>query len=94
MCARAYSMSKKSDHKGRVGVVYSTDPTFSYATDSQEEPDTLPVNQQVLKIFYENKGRGGKQVTLVRNFVGTNADLETLGKKLKAYCGTGGSVKE
>jgi translation initiation factor 1 len=48
----------------------------------------------VLKIFYENKGRGGKQVTLVKNFIGTNADLETLGKKLKAYCGTGGSVKD
>lgn len=87
-------MSKKNSFKDRVGVVYSTASDFSYSTGQEDEPDTLPVQQQVLKIFYENKGRGGKQVTLVRNFIGTNADLEMLGKKLKAYCGTGGSVKD
>ncbi|MEQ8416850.1 MAG: translation initiation factor [Imperialibacter sp.] len=87
-------MSKKNSHKDRVGIVYSTASDFDYTTDQEEEADTLPANQQVLKIFYENKGRGGKQVTLVKNFIGTNADLETLGKKLKAHCGTGGSVKD
>ncbi len=87
-------MAKKSSHKDRVGVVYSTADDFDYSTDQVEEADTLPVKQQVLKIFYENKGRGGKQVTLVKNFIGTSADLETLGKKLKSHCGTGGSVKD
>ena len=32
-------------------------------------------------------------VTLVEGFSGTEADLEQLGKQLKSYCGTGGSVK-
>lgn len=75
-------------------MVYSTDPDFEYKMEGEDEAETLPAGRQVLKIFYETKGRGGKQVTIVRNFVGTNADLEELGKKLKGYCGTGGSVKD
>ncbi len=85
---------KKNSHKGRSGVVYSTDPDFTYETEGEPEAETLPARQQVLKVFYENKGRGGKQVTIVRNFIGTAADLETLGKKVKSFCGTGGSVKD
>jgi len=33
-------------------------------------------------------------VTLVEGFLGRAEDLEDLGKKLKGYCGTGGSVKD
>ena len=38
--------------------------------------------------------RGGKQVTLVKGFVGTEEDLADLGKKLKVRCGVGGSAKD
>lgn len=85
---------KKDSFKDRVGIVYSTASDFDYTTGEEEEAETLPPQQQVLKIFYENKGRGGKQVTLIKNFVGSGNDLEALGKKLKGYCGTGGSVKD
>ena len=33
-------------------------------------------------------------VTLVDGFVGTDADLQSLGKTLKARCGVGGSAKD
>ena len=54
---------------------------------------TLPVQEQLLKVRLDAKHRGGKMVTLVEGFSGTEADLEQLGKQLKSYCGTGGSVK-
>jgi len=85
-------MSQKS--KNRLGVVYSTDPEYQYRQERGEEPATLPPQQQDLIIRLERKDRGGKTVTLVENFVGTSADLETLGKLLKSKCGTGGSVKD
>jgi translation initiation factor 1 len=47
-----------------------------------------------LRVRLETKHRGGKAVTLVLGFEGKEEDLEELGKKLKNFCGTGGSVKD
>lgn len=82
------------DRKKRVGVVYSTNPDFEYSDDSQEEADTLPKNQQKLRLNMERAGRGGKTVTLVKGFVGSDEDINALCKLLKQKCGVGGSVKE
>ncbi len=81
------------DKKKRVGVVYSTNPDYEYEDDSVAENDTLPKNQQKLRLSMERSGRGGKTVTIVRGFIGTDDDLQTLGKLLKQKCGVGGSVK-
>lgn len=75
------------------GLVFSTDPNFKLEND---EPIllTLPAAQQKLRIKLETKHRGGKAVTVVTGFIGTDADLQDLGKKLKSFCGTGGSAKD
>lgn len=86
-------MSKKN--KGdKFGLVYSTDPNFRLGEEESEEQETLEPAKQVLRIWLETKQRGGKAVSLISGFVGTAADLETLGKQLKNFCGTGGSVKD
>lgn len=85
-------MSKKNKPDTR-GFVYSTDPNFSYE-EEQSNIDTLPPAQQRLKIRLDTKHRAGKAVTLVEGFVGKTEDIENLGKKLKSFCGTGGSVKD
>ena len=74
-------------------LVYSTDPSFHLEGDEQAAEQTLPAAEQRLKVRLETKHRAGKAVTLIEGFVGTHEDAETLGKKLKAFCGTGGSVK-
>jgi translation initiation factor 1 len=54
----------------------------------------LTSRQQKLKVRLDTRQRAGKAVTLVEGFVGPEAELEALGRQLKAYCGTGGSVKD
>ena len=85
-------MSKKN--KQLINVVYSTNPNFSYESESDEEQETLPKNQQKLYVSIDRKQRGGKDVTLVEGFIGTEDDLKDLGKILKSKCGVGGSVKD
>ena len=78
----------------RTGVVYSTNPDFSYETNEPAAATTLPPQQQQLRVQLDKKQRGGKQVTLVTGFVGTDADLQALGKLLKTKCGVGGNAKD
>jgi translation initiation factor 1 len=85
-------MSKKNKADTR-GFVYSTNPDFSFES-SHEITETLAPAQQKLRIRLETKHRAGKAVTIVAGFVGTEADLEILGKQLKNQCGTGGSAKD
>lgn len=75
------------------GLVYSTDPNFSVEEEHVEQ-ETLSVTQQKLKVKLDTKQRAGKVVTLVEGFIGTQSDLENLGKQLKTKCGTGGSAKD
>jgi translation initiation factor 1 len=86
-------MSKKNKPDTR-GFVYSTDPDFRFENEEEQDQQTLPPAQQKLKIRLDTKHRAGKAVTLIEGFVGSNNDLEQLGKTLKNYCGTGGSVKD
>lgn len=85
-------MGKKNKPDAK-GFVYSTDPNFRFENES-ESSDTLPAAQQKLKIQLNTRYRAGKAVTVVVGFIGSENDLEELGKKLKTYCGTGGSAKD
>lgn len=86
-------MSKKNKPDAR-GFVFSTDPSFRFEEEEQAATKTVAPNQQKLRIRLDTKQRGGKAVTLVTGFIGKEEDLETLGKQVKNFCGTGGSVKD
>ncbi|GAB3425030.1 translation initiation factor [Niabella aquatica] len=82
-----------SKNKSNSPFVFSTDPNFKFDDDA-EAKQTLPPAEQKLRLQLETKHRGGKTATVVLGFAGTEDDLEVLGKKLKSFCGTGGSVKD
>lgn len=85
---------KNNDWKERLGMVYSTNSDFQYETTEEPEVETLPKERQRLRVSIERRNRGGKVVTLVTGFVGSDTDLKELGKWLKTKCGVGGSAKD
>src|SRR5215510_10742979 len=85
-------MSKKNK-SDKHGFVYSTDPNFHFEQDDTNI-ETLAPAQQKLRIRLDTKHRAGKAVTLVEGFLGKDESLQELGKKLKTFCGTGGSAKD
>lgn len=87
-------MSKKNKWKGREGVVFSTGDNYDYSYDDDQEAETLAPKNQLVYVELDKKARGGKKVTLVSEFVGTDDDLKELGKTLKSKCGVGGSAKD
>ncbi len=86
-------MNKKSKPDLR-GFVYSTDPDFNFQKEQQQFQQTASPADQKLIVKIETKHRAGKMVTIVDGFAGTAEDAEHLGKQLRNYCGTGGSVKD
>lgn len=83
-----------NDWKSRLGMVYSTDPDFRYTTETAAEQETLLPARQRLRVALDKRNRGGKQVTIVADFVGSDEDLKELGKMLRQKCGAGGSAKD
>ncbi|MEP4544844.1 MAG: translation initiation factor Sui1 [Saccharospirillum sp.] len=84
-----------------MALVYSTEsgrtcpdcqqPRSQCQCTSQE---TIPEGDGIVRISRETKGRKGKGVTLIRGIPLAEKDLKALAKKLKAKCGTGGTVKD
>lgn len=92
-------MSKKklnslSDLSSLGGFVFSTNDNEDFSEYNQEENENLENKKQFLEAHFSNKGRGGKTVTVIKGYVGSDENLKALGKMLKQKCGVGGSVKD
>ncbi|WP_052496434.1 translation initiation factor [Pedobacter lusitanus] len=76
------------------GIMYSTDPSYSFENEDDTAQEVVANNQQDLRVMLDRKNRGGKAVTLITGYRGSAADLEKLSKMLKTKCGVGGSAKD
>lgn len=88
------SKSKKKVLNDFGGIMYSTDPSFAYEADQVANDTPLTNAQQDLRVMLDKKNRGGKAVTLITGFLGSDNYLQALGKMLKTKCGVGGSAKD
>jgi translation initiation factor 1 len=77
---------------GLGGLVFSTNPDFKLEEEPAPVENKLAA-QQTLRIWLE-RGRGGKEATVVKGFLGPNDDLEALAKLLKSKCAAGGNAKD
>jgi len=82
-------MSNKN--KNKSGVVYSTNPHYSYEEDASEQ-ETLAASHQ--KLYVRREVRNGKPCVVIKEFVGSSDDLKALERALKSHCGVGGSAKD
>ena len=85
-------MAKKKFNKS--GIVYSTNPDVMRSDESEDERTFLPVEKQMIRVKLDKKNRAGKVVTLIDGFDADQNEMEAIGKNLKKYCGTGGTVEE
>ena len=68
----------------------------SSPADSQPQTETKPArkNRGRVDIIRQKAGRGGKTVTVIKNFVGIGLpEKEQLAQAMQKACGTGGTVK-
>jgi translation initiation factor 1 len=85
---------ESKDWKEKLSFVYSTNPNYTPEADEPENIVSIPAKKQVLRVRLEKKNRGGKSVSIISGFVGSDDELKELGKKIKTKCGVGGAVKE
>ena len=90
-------MSKKkkiiSDFSDLASFSYSTNPDYE-PENNDYEPENIPPEEQYLEAHFSKKGRGGKIVTIIKGFEGSEQELKSLGKELKNKLGVGGSAKD
>ena len=61
------------------------------ATAVTAVPKTGTPDDGVIRVQRDKRGRGGKTATTVTGLAGSEADLDTLLKTLKQFCGAGGA---
>lgn len=83
-----------NDWKKRLEMVYSTNPDYHFNEESEANIETVAEGKQLLRISLDKRNRKGKSVTLITGFIGSDEELNTLGKLLKTKCGVGGSTKD
>jgi len=86
-------MSKKNKKDSEGGLVYSTKNNLQFNNFEDDAEESLAAGEQNLRIHLDRLG-GGKLLTRISGFVGSDDEIEKLGKELKQKCGVGGNVKE
>ena len=80
-----------SQNKKKKGVMYSTNPNFKFEYENTQKKTLLP-QEQNLKVCID-KHRAGKIAVIIKDFIGSTDNLNSLSRILKVKCGVGGTAK-
>jgi translation initiation factor 1 len=89
--------------KAAGGLVYSTESgrmcpgcrrPIGQCTCRQPRAASASASDGIVRVSRETQGRAGKGVTVIRGLALAPEALAALGKRLKAGCGAGGTVKD
>ena len=80
--------------ESEIGNGLFDQPEFQIRHRGGSADRNLAPERQDLRVWLDRKQRGGKTVTLVKGFVGSDADLGELARLLKTRCGVGGAAKD
>lgn len=83
----------KNKHSSQGGFVFSTNPDFQPTEDDNDQDMNLTNDKQVLRVWLE-RGKGGKESTIVKGYIGSADNLSELAKLLKSKCAAGGNAKD
>ncbi len=83
----------KNKYTDLGSFVFSTNPDYEPPEPENDPEMNLPNQKQVLRIWLE-RGRGGKEATVVKGYVGSGDKLAELAKLLKNKCAAGGNAKD
>lgn len=82
----------KNKYTDLGNFVFSTNPDFE-PPETDEPEMNLTNDKQVLRIWLE-RGKGGKESTVVKGYMGSADKLADLAKLLKTKCAAGGNAKD
>lgn len=83
-----------SDWRDALSALAPSAPEASRPeTDVQRPSPAEAKSADTLTLFYERKGRGGKQATIIAGFTCTDSELKEVASALKQCLATGGSAR-
>lgn len=74
-------------------IVWSDDPNFKKKSKKDKVELPLKLDEILVSIRLEKKGRGGKTVTVIYGLPCDHSEVKKLTKKLKRHVGSGGTLK-
>jgi translation initiation factor 1 len=92
-CSKIWQQKMSNKNKNKTGIVFSTNPDFEYDITTTGNDSTTSASLQKLRIYLDRKA-GGKVVSRIAGFSGTDTELQALASSLKKLCGGGGSAKD
>ncbi len=64
-----------------------------YKCNCRNQPISTTISDGIIRLHKHTKGRKGSAVTIIEGLTIDTAELKTLAKRIKLYCGSGGTVK-